>query len=421
MSATNIDQPAVEHNHGAFKDVHLIMSVESANRMAIWGEAERIDRDEDTDRSASKPWHFTFSWCSCIRKADFFRSPSSKSTTRELNAVIEPSQPGPPTCQSSNAKSTQTVKLSSMSRPANSDIPSSVSTPPSPSLSPSQSPAPVPRPPEPTHPRRASANASALVPPPVFKVSSTVLELPRDSVSMALLSISHFRDLSPLLVATRIRIFIDRLVGYDSVYRHVLVYDTINKKIESQRPLHIVRSRHRCLSRLHFPPSPFHLLKVYPFISGKHPLRNSYRNQRHSVVSKYNAMGRKCPAVNGSGFQNLGPSPRGRLSASLGPAQTKAMACYQQTASFTLVSLHTLFISESDILGPCKKDYDEHVASIGKWTKEMPSHLTNCEKAHSKLIMMIMGSKGVRGKKQSLQEKQRHLCTHIEWLRKPHH
>jgi protein SDA1 len=74
------------------------------------------------------------------------------------------------------------------------------------------------------------------------------------------------------------------------------------------------------------------------------------------------------------------------------------------------------FISESDILGPRKKvkaDYEERVASIargregrekfgpmkGKRKKETPSSSTNREKTRNKPIMMIMGSKGVRGKK----------------------
>jgi protein SDA1 len=97
------------------------------------------------------------------------------------------------------------------------------------------------------------------------------------------------------------------------------------------------------------------------------------------------------------------------------------------------------FISESDILGPRKKakaDYEERVASIargregrekfgsmkGKRRKETPSSSTNREKARNKPIMMIMGSKGVRGKKkQSLQEKQKRLRAHIERAKKTHH
>ncbi len=97
------------------------------------------------------------------------------------------------------------------------------------------------------------------------------------------------------------------------------------------------------------------------------------------------------------------------------------------------------FISESDILGPRKKakaDYEERVASIargregrekfgsmkGKRRKETPSSSTNREKARNKPIMMIMGSKGVRGKKkQSLQEKQKRLRAHIERAKKAHH
>lgn len=97
------------------------------------------------------------------------------------------------------------------------------------------------------------------------------------------------------------------------------------------------------------------------------------------------------------------------------------------------------FISESDILGPRKKakaDYEERVASIargregrekfgsmkGKRKKETPSSSTNREKARNKPIMMIMGSKGVRGKKkQSLQEKQKRLRAHIERAKKAYH
>jgi protein SDA1 len=97
------------------------------------------------------------------------------------------------------------------------------------------------------------------------------------------------------------------------------------------------------------------------------------------------------------------------------------------------------FISESDILGPRKKakaDYEERIASIargregrekfgslkGKRNKETPSSSTNREKARNKPIMMIMGSKGVRGKKkQSLREKQKRLRAHIEKAKKAHH
>lgn len=97
------------------------------------------------------------------------------------------------------------------------------------------------------------------------------------------------------------------------------------------------------------------------------------------------------------------------------------------------------FVSESDILGPRKKakaDYEERMASIargregrekfgslkGKRNKEMPSSSTNREKARNKPIMMIMGSKGVRGKKkQSLREKQKRLRAHIEKAKKAHH
>lgn len=97
------------------------------------------------------------------------------------------------------------------------------------------------------------------------------------------------------------------------------------------------------------------------------------------------------------------------------------------------------FISESDILGPRKKakaDYEERVASIargregrekfgslkGKRKKETQSSSTNREKARNKPIMMIMGSKGVKGKKkQSLREKQKRLRAHIDKAKKGHH
>ncbi|KAF8273098.1 protein required for actin cytoskeleton organization and cell cycle progression [Lactarius quietus] len=97
------------------------------------------------------------------------------------------------------------------------------------------------------------------------------------------------------------------------------------------------------------------------------------------------------------------------------------------------------FVSENDILGPRKKakaDYEERMASIargregrekfgslkGKRNKEMPSSSTNREKARNKPIMMIMGSKGVRGKKkQSLREKQKRLRAHIDRAKKAHH
>lgn len=98
----------------------------------------------------------------------------------------------------------------------------------------------------------------------------------------------------------------------------------------------------------------------------------------------------------------------------------------------------TAFISEGDILGPRKKakaDYEERVASIARGRegrekfgsqrgkkKGTPSSSTNREKARNKPIMMIMGSKGVRGKKkQSLHEKQRRLRAHIDRAKKAHH
>ncbi|KAI0058950.1 protein required for actin cytoskeleton organization and cell cycle progression [Artomyces pyxidatus] len=98
-----------------------------------------------------------------------------------------------------------------------------------------------------------------------------------------------------------------------------------------------------------------------------------------------------------------------------------------------------LFISEMDILGPRKKakaDYEERMASIakgregrekfgsmkGKRNKEQPSSTTNREKARNKPIMMIMGSKGVKGKKkQSLREKQQRLRAHIDKAKKAYH
>ncbi|KAI0050999.1 SDA1-domain-containing protein [Auriscalpium vulgare] len=97
------------------------------------------------------------------------------------------------------------------------------------------------------------------------------------------------------------------------------------------------------------------------------------------------------------------------------------------------------FISEIDILGPRKKakaDYEERIASIakgregrekygslkGKKNKAAPSSTTNREKARNKPIMMIMGSKGVKGKrKQSLREKQQRLRAHIDKAKKSHH
>jgi hypothetical protein len=84
----------------------------------------------------------------------------------------------------------------------------------------------------------------------------------------------------------------------------------------------------------------------------------------------------------------------------------------------------TAFISESDVLGPRKKaeaDYEERVASILAWGREgreevrlperqMENRNTEQLDEPQQAIMMIMGSKGVRGKrKQSLQEKQKRL------------
>ena len=58
----------------------------------------------------------------------------------------------------------------------------------------------------------------------------------------------------------------------------------------------------------------------------------------------------------------------------------------------------------------------------GKKKKETPSSSTNREKARNKPIMMIMGSKGVKGKrKQSLREKQQRLRAHIDKAKKSYH
>ena len=99
----------------------------------------------------------------------------------------------------------------------------------------------------------------------------------------------------------------------------------------------------------------------------------------------------------------------------------------------------SVYVSEQDILGPRKRqkaDYEERLASIakgregrekfgslkGKKKKETPSSSTNREKARNKPIMMIMGSKGVKGKrKQSLREKQQRLRAHIEKAKKSYH
>ncbi|VDB96170.1 unnamed protein product [Peniophora sp. CBMAI 1063] len=98
-----------------------------------------------------------------------------------------------------------------------------------------------------------------------------------------------------------------------------------------------------------------------------------------------------------------------------------------------------VYVSEQDILGPRKRqkaDYEERLASIakgregrekfgslkGKKKKETPSSSTNREKARNKPIMMIMGSKGVKGKrKQSLREKQQRLRAHIDKAKKSYH
>jgi protein SDA1 len=126
-----------------------------------------------------------------------------------------------------------------------------------------------------------------------------------------------------------------------------------------------------------------------------------------------------------------------------GPAAKRKLASLEATkkaaSSGGAADDTTAFISENDILGPRKKakaDYEERMASIargrkgrekfgsqkGKRRKETPSSSTNREKARNKPIMMIMGSKGVRGKKkQSLWEKQKRLRAHIERAKKAHH
>jgi protein SDA1 len=127
-----------------------------------------------------------------------------------------------------------------------------------------------------------------------------------------------------------------------------------------------------------------------------------------------------------------------------GPAAKRKLASLEATKKATASSsgaddTTTAFISENDILGPRKKakaDYEERLASIargregrekfgslkGKRNKDTPSSSTNREKARNKPIMMIMGSKGVRGKKkQSLREKQKRLRAHIDRAKKSHH
>jgi protein SDA1 len=64
----------------------------------------------------------------------------------------------------------------------------------------------------------------------------------------------------------------------------------------------------------------------------------------------------------------------------------------------------------------------EKFGSLKGKRKEATSSSTNREKARNKPIMMIMGSKGVRGKKkQSLREKQKRLRAHIDRAKKAHH
>ena len=124
-----------------------------------------------------------------------------------------------------------------------------------------------------------------------------------------------------------------------------------------------------------------------------------------------------------------------------GPAAKRKLASLEavKKAASSGADDTSTFVSEGDILGPRKKakaDYEERIASIargregrekfgslkGKRKKETASSSTNREKARNKPIMMIMGSKGVRGKKkQSLREKQKRLRAHIERAKKGHH
>ncbi|KAA1473975.1 SDA1-domain-containing protein [Dentipellis sp. KUC8613] len=123
-----------------------------------------------------------------------------------------------------------------------------------------------------------------------------------------------------------------------------------------------------------------------------------------------------------------------------GPSAKRKLAELQsaQKASASADDRNT-FISEQDILGPRKKakaDYEERMASIakgregrekfgsmkGKKNKETVSSTTNREKKRNKPLMMIMGSKAVRGKKKaSLRDKQRKLRAHIEKAKKAYH
>ncbi|KAG9012271.1 Severe Depolymerization of Actin [Tulasnella sp. JGI-2019a] len=97
------------------------------------------------------------------------------------------------------------------------------------------------------------------------------------------------------------------------------------------------------------------------------------------------------------------------------------------------------FLTEGDLLGPRKKaksTYEERIASIqegregrgtfgskkGKKQKENPSSSTNREKRRNKPLMMVLGSQGVKSKKQaSLRDKQKRLRKHIDLAKKTHH
>lgn len=124
--------------------------------------------------------------------------------------------------------------------------------------------------------------------------------------------------------------------------------------------------------------------------------------------------------------ETVGGSKHKRKLATL-EANKKAMLTGQSADSF---------ITENDILGPRKKikqDYAARVASIeegregrdkfgsakGKKNKEAPSSSTNREKKRNKPMMMIIGSKAVKSKKNaSLHDKQRRLRKHIDKAKK---
>ena len=97
------------------------------------------------------------------------------------------------------------------------------------------------------------------------------------------------------------------------------------------------------------------------------------------------------------------------------------------------------FLSEADLMGPRKKakqNYEERIASImegregrekygskkGKNKKEHQTSTTNKEKRKNKPIMMVIASRGVKGKQRaSLADKQRKLRKHIDTGKKAHH